>query len=90
MVSVAGKITKRKEEIPDSIEGLNGEYFELVQNEKNRENKLKKLNEELQKLEDDYKNADNQGEVQRLEKECQRVQVEMQATNKDKSEMEGR
>ena len=90
LVSVAGKITKRKEEIPDVIEGLNGEYFELVQNEKNRKNKLKKLDEELQKLTDDYKNADNQGEVQRLEKECQRVQVEMQATNKDKSEMEGR
>ena len=90
LVSVAGKITKRKEEIPDAIEGHNGEYFELVQNEKNRENKLKKLDEELEKLEDDYKNADNQGEVQRLEKECQRVQVEMQATNKDKSEMEGR
>ena len=72
------------------IEGLNGEYFELVENEKNRELKLKKLDEELKKLEADYKNADNQGEVQRLEKECQRVQVEMQATNKDKSEMEGR
>ena len=90
MISVAGKITKRKEEIPDAIEGLNAEYFELVQNEKNKKSKLKKLEEELQKLEDDYKNADNQGEVQRLEKECQRVQVEMQATNKDKSEMEGR
>ena len=90
MVSVAGKITKRKEEIPDAIEGLNAEYFELMQNEKNKKSKLKKLEEELQKLEDDYKNADNQGEVQRLEKECQSVQVEMQATNKDKSEMEGR
>merc|ERR1711874_504743 len=31
LISAAGKITKRKEQIPDAIEGLNGEYFELVQ-----------------------------------------------------------
>ena len=43
------------------IEGLNSEYFEMVQNEKNKENKLKKLQEELEKLLADYENADNQG-----------------------------
>ena len=90
MITAAGKITKRKEQIPDAIEGLNGEYFELVQIEKGKEKTIKKLEEELEALLEDYRNADNQGEVQRLEKECKQVQMDMQATNKEKSDMESR
>ena len=90
LITAAGKITKRKEQIPDAIEGLNGEYFELVQIEKGKEKTIKKLEEELEALLEDYRNADNQGEVQRLEKECKQVQMDMQATNKEKSDMESR
>ena len=69
---------------------MNGEYFELVQIEKGKEKTIKKLEEELEALLEDYRNADNQGEVQRLEKECKQVQMDMQATNKEKSDMESR
>ena len=51
---------------------------------------MKKMQEDLEALLEDYRNADNQGEVQRLEKECKQVQMDMQATNKEKSDMESR
>ena len=89
-IQSAGRITRRKEEIPYAIEGLNGAFFELVQRERDREKHLKQMNDELLQLVEDYKHADNQGEVQRLERQCQKLQQDMQATHKEKSNMETR
>lgn len=70
---------------------MNDEYFEdIVEMEKLREITFKKLQHELGTLLEEYGNADNQEELNRLEKEYKKVQSNMQTTNKEKSDMEFR
>ena len=91
LLSAASKITKRKEQIPDIIKGLNDEYLEdIVDVEKLREITFKKLQQELETLLEEYGNVDNQEALQRLDKEYKQTQGIMQTINKEKCEAESR
>ena len=69
LLSAASKITKRKEQIPHEIKGLNDEYIEdMVETEKLRKITLKKLENELEEMLEECQKANyTREEEQRLE-----------------------
>ena len=88
LVRDAGKIAKRKEEIPDDIENLNGDFMTMLEKEKETEKKLKEMQKQYRDMMNEYQNTQDVGETKRYEKEIQKIQAELSEFNIERENLE--